>query len=59
VSASLRQAWLAARGDEQDVVIGVALERPGGLLAHAWLSGTPAEGVGYEEIARVPPRRAA
>jgi hypothetical protein len=58
VSASVRQAWLAARSDEQDVVIGVALERPGGLLAHAWLSGSPAEGVGYEEIARVPPRRA-
>jgi hypothetical protein len=59
VSASVRQAWLAARGDEQDVVIGVALERPGELRAHAWLSSTPAEGVGYEEIARVPPRRVA
>jgi hypothetical protein len=59
VSASVRQAWLAAHGDDQEVVIGVALERPGGLRAHAWLSGAPAEGVGYEEIARVPPRRSA
>jgi hypothetical protein len=59
VSASVRQAWLEARGDVQDVVIGVALERSGELSAHAWLSGEPAEGTGYEEIARVPPRRAA
>ena len=59
VSASVRQAWLAAHGDEQEVVIGVALGRPGGLRAHAWLASAPCEGVGYEEIARVPPRRAA
>src|SRR5688572_20262161 len=59
VSASVRQAWLAARGDAQDVVIGVSLEPSGELSAHAWLSGEPAEGAGYEEIARVPPLRAA
>jgi hypothetical protein len=59
VSASVRQAWLAARGDAQDVVIGVALERSGELSAHAWLSGEDAEGAGYKEIARVPPRLAA
>jgi hypothetical protein len=59
VSASVRQAWLAARGDARDVVIGVALRRSGELSAHAWLSGEHEEGAGYEEIARVPPRRAA
>ena len=59
VSASVRQAWLAAHGDPQDVVIGVALGASGDLSAHAWLSGDHAEGAGYEEIARVPPRRAA
>jgi hypothetical protein len=59
VSASVRQAWLAAHGDDQDVVIGVALERPGGLRAHAWLASAPAEGAAYQEIARVPPRRSA
>jgi hypothetical protein len=59
VSASVRQAWLAARGDPQDVVIGVALEPSGELRAHAWLSGADAEGTGYDEITRVPPRRAA
>ncbi|MEA2283025.1 MAG: hypothetical protein QOK21_3632 [Solirubrobacteraceae bacterium] len=58
VTASVRQAWLAARADEQDVVIGVAVDRPARLRAHAWLSGAPEEGAGYEEIARVPPRGA-
>jgi hypothetical protein len=58
VSASVRQAWLAARGEAQDVVIGVALAPSGELRAHAWLSGEHAEGAGYEEIARVPPRLA-
>ena len=57
VSASVRQAWLAARGEAQDVVIGVALEPSGEFRAHAWLSGEQAEGAGYEAIARVPPRR--
>jgi hypothetical protein len=56
VSASVRQAWLAARGEPHDVVVGVALEPSGELRAHAWLSGERAEGAGYEEIARVPPR---
>src|SRR5919205_198196 len=41
------------------VSVGVAVDRPGGLRAHAWLSSAPEEGAGYEEIARVPPRRAA
>jgi hypothetical protein len=59
VSASVRQAWLAAHGHPQDVIVGVAVDRPGGLRAHAWLSSAPEEGAGYEEIARVPPRRAA
>jgi hypothetical protein len=59
VTATVRQAWLSARGDDQDVVIGVAVEQRAGLRAHAWLSGAPEEGAGYEEIARVPPRRGA
>ena len=57
VSTSVRQAWLAAHGAAQDVVIGVAIEPPGELRAHAWLAGEPDGGVGYEEIVRVPPSR--
>ena len=59
VTASVRQAWLAARGEPRDVVIGVALAPSGELRAHAWLSDEDLEGAGYEEIARVPPLRAA
>ena len=54
VRASVRQAWLAAHGEEHDVVIGVALDAPGELRAHAWLAHEQHEGAGYEEIARVP-----
>lgn len=56
VSASVGQAWLAAHDDPRDVVIGVALEGPGELRSHAWLSGEDEKGEGYVEIARVSPR---
>ena len=48
--ALVRQRWLAARGTEHDVVIGVS--RADGFAAHAWLDGDP-DG-GFVELARHP-----
>ncbi len=59
VRASVCQAWLAAHGEAQDVVIGVAVDPRDGLRAHAWLANEPGEGAGYDEIARVAPPRLA
>jgi hypothetical protein len=59
VRASVRQAWLAAHGEAHDVVIGVAVDPPRELRAHAWLAHEQDEGAGYEEIARVAPPRPA
>jgi Transglutaminase-like superfamily len=55
VRACVLQAWLAAHGQPHDVVVGVRLERPGDVRAHAWLGHEPAQAVGYEEIARFAP----
>lgn len=53
--ALVRQRFLAARGDQRDVVIGVG--RPDDAFgAHAWLDGErDGERMGFHELARVPP----
>ena len=56
VRATIRQAWLAAHGEPQDIIVGVAIGATRQMQAHAWLANEPAEGVGYEELVRVPPR---
>jgi hypothetical protein len=45
------QAWLAARGEQRDVVIGVRGDGP--VRAHAWLDGLE-DGAGYVELHRLP-----
>jgi hypothetical protein len=45
------QAWLKARGDRRDVVIGV--RRAETVLAHAWIDGLE-DGSRYAELHRVP-----
>jgi len=54
--ALVLQAWMAARGNPRDVVIGVP---PDGLKsepAHAWVDGTDARSAGlYLELHRLPP----
>jgi hypothetical protein len=45
------QRWLAAQGDERDLVIGVT--GADDFRAHAWLEGE--QGPGFVEIARVVP----
>lgn len=59
VRAYVLQAWLAAHGEAHDVVIGVRLEQPADLRAHAWLDHEPTQGIGYEEIARIAPSASA
>jgi hypothetical protein len=51
----VRQAWLAAAGDERDIVIGV--RRSPEFGAHAWLEGDeiPPEEA-FEELLRLPSR---
>jgi hypothetical protein len=57
-SALVRQRWLAAQGDRQDLVIGVA-GPTSSFRAHAWLEGDhPSDGEGYTELTRVPARGA-
>lgn len=45
------QAWLAARGERRDVVIGV--RRADAVLAHAWIDGLE-DGTRYVELHRLP-----
>jgi hypothetical protein len=53
--ALVLQAWHAAHGRPQDVVIGVS-GRTSDFRAHAWLENEPQEGAGFRELARVAPR---
>jgi hypothetical protein len=51
----VRQHWLAAQGDERDLVIGVS-RAAGDFRAHAWLVGDPPSTyAGYTEILRRAP----
>ena len=55
VRSLVRQAWLAAAGDERDVVIGV--RRSPDFGAHAWIDGDrlrPEDA--FEELVRLPSR---
>lgn len=50
------QAWMAAHGDERDVVIGLPRENFGAVPAHAWVDGTDHfSAATYLELHRVPP----
>jgi hypothetical protein len=56
VQATVLQAWLAAHGDERDLIIGVQAPR-GGFRAHAWLDGdAPCHPEGFHELVRRPVR---
>lgn len=53
VRSYVRQAWLAAHGDQRELVIGTT--GVDGFAAHAWLSGEDdTEGVGFQELMRLP-----
>lgn len=55
VDAAVRQAWLAARADLRDLVVGVTSSAQG-FRAHAWLDGDPeSEREGFIELHREPP----
>ena len=47
------QRWLAAHGDERDVVIGTT--GPAGFQAHAWLDGDEDGAARFVELSRLPP----
>ena len=50
----LRQAWLAAQGNPQDLIVGVSTD--GGFDAHAWLADeAETDGAGFVEMTRRPP----
>jgi hypothetical protein len=55
VRSLVRQAWLAAAGNQRDVVIGV--RRSPEFAAHAWIDGDPISPEdAFEELLRLPSR---
>ena len=55
VRSLVRQAWLAAAGNQRDVVIGV--RRSPEFGAHAWIDGDPIRPEdAFEELLRLPSR---
>ncbi len=55
VEAAVRQAWLAARGDGRDLIIGVTPSKDN-FRAHAWLEGdADGDRAGFTELMRKPP----
>ena len=51
--ALVLQRWLAAHGDNHEVIIGVA-KPSSGFTAHAWLDHETDASLGHEELLRLP-----